>query len=933
MLTERDLLASLGITNADEQQDIINGTVSLLILDASAHMDWDWLMPYPILVTGGNNERAYWYFNNGNYAAGCVDDILKSAASLLQNNQFHYSICETGFLRGFSISKPNEFAQLLKAGQSNNNLRFAGGGITSPDNLLTHGETFIRDYLIGNQWLADNCPGLPAPVTAWIPDDFGHDPELPVVLQAMGFIAAGFERIPGNEESVKVPVSGVPSLVQILSADKIDFTWTASDGSSITAHWLIGGYGQGNSMSSTDDITSYLVTNFAVSPTPYIYVPVLTDFSMPNTNMTGVINSWNQGGGQYQGKTVVATSGSFEDYAQLLQFHSGSLNAPYGPQFNANPFWTGCSGSRPELKILQQRATRNLLAAEVFSILASAAQGGGGTATLGTGISWGEQLQEAWNLLTPSTHHDYITGTAIPDVFRGEQLPLLHQADKRAAWLLHEAMNTIAGAITPTSGGTPVVVFNPLGVASSGVASLTPRQVADGNVTLTGDAYQASEGGGLLFMAEAVPSMGYQTNYLNPGGTGPINPAVINGANPITLSNELVSATLAPDANNFWKLVSVKDLSSGAELLQQGQTGNELLFYADGGDEYGFGMEFGPDNWVWQDVSGSLSNPAMHVIETGPLRAVVRTSFTYTDANTIINYTQDYILHANEPMLRMRTTGAAPMLSTGGNLGSAVVVSFPLANNGNGIEQIVRGTPYHWTDVAGTVYWNQQTFLPTHNFVIPQNNQAALCALYHKDIPAWGLYNNWNGNNFDTNNGVLYGNLFRNGDGHYYNWVHPSGYPYTPYGTDPDTHIREYALRVPSGLQPASSGQPLQESLVWASPLQSVISPPWTANIPDNASLVSSSSTATVITVAKPGTINENDVVFRVYQPTNAPLDITLTVAPFLNTGGGNISAQGETALEQNLDADKEAALNLSTSGNNITFTANNAITTLAVKR
>jgi len=931
MPTEQELLTSLGITDPKVQQQITEGTVSLLILDASAHLDWDWLLPYPALVTGGLGGRAYWYFSQSSYPVGCVDDIVSSAASLLTNNQFHYSICETGFLRGFATSKPDTFAQLIKTGQTNNNLRFTGGGITSPDNLLTHGETFIRDYLIGNKWLADNCPGLPAPMTAWIPDDFGHDPQLPVVLQAMGFIAAGFERIPGNEGGVAPPVSGAPTLVDTLTADKIDFTWTASDGSSVTAHWLIGGYGQGNSITGPQDISNYLKNNFNVSPTSYIYVPVLSDFSMPNTSMVNAINQWNAGGGTYGGKTVIAVSGSFEDYGQLLQFHSSSLSAPYGQQFNANPFWTGCSGTRPALKILHQRATRNLLAAEVFSILANWAQPGGGTAALGTGLTWAEQLQEAWNLLVPSTHHDYIPGTAIPDVFRGEQLPLLHQADERAAWLLQEAMNAIAGAVNQPGEGTPVVVFNPLGIPSTGVASLTARQIADGNITLSGNAYQTTEDGGLLFMAGTVPSMGYQTSYLVKGGASPDNPATISTSNDVVLSNGLVSATLAVDTNNFWQLVSVKDLVSGAELLQQGSPGNQLLFYADGGDEYGYGMEFGETKWIETDISTWLSDPAINIIESGPLRVVVRISFTYSNAGTVINYIQDYIMHANEPMLRMRTTGAAPLLSVDGNHGCAVVVSFPLANRGNGIEQIVRGTPYHWTDVQGTIYWNQQTFLPTHNFVIPQNNGEALCAIYHQDIPGWGLYNIWNGNSFDPNNGVLYGGLFRNGDGHYYEWVQANQAPYMPDGTDPDVHVREYALRIPSGFQSATSCQPLQESLIWSTPLQCVQAASWTGAIPDNASLASCSSNAAVITVAKQGTVNQNDVVFRIYQPTNAPQQMTLIVAPFLNPAGGNIPVTGQTALEQNLSADKEAALNLQTNANTITFQANNAITTLAV--
>lgn len=85
---------------------------------------------------------------------------------------------------------------------------------------------------------------MPAPVTAWIPGDFGHDPNLPIVVQAMGSTAAGFERIPGQRPPLTT-ISGGPSLATQLTESAIDFVWKADDGSTILAHWLIGGYGQG----------------------------------------------------------------------------------------------------------------------------------------------------------------------------------------------------------------------------------------------------------------------------------------------------------------------------------------------------------------------------------------------------------------------------------------------------------------------------------------------------------------------------------------------------------------------------------------------------------------------------------------------------------------------------------------------------------------
>jgi alpha-mannosidase len=932
MPTEQDILASLGITDAAEQQDIISGKERLLVLDASAHMDWDWLLPFPVLVTGGAGMRASTYFNG--YTTGPVDSILTSAGKLLGSPDYHYSICETGFLRGYADSDPAGFQALLQAAAANGNLRIAGGGITSPDNLLPHGEAFIRCYLVGHAWLAVNAPGLPAPVAAWIPDDFGHDPELPVVLQAMGFMAAGFERIPGYTGGDSVPsktIDGRDSVAGLLAASKIDFAWNASDGSSIVGHWLIGGYGQGNSIGTTGYIKGFLAQNLPVSPTPYIYVPVLSDFSMPNTYLTSSIEAWNGGGGGFEGTTVVAAAGSFEDYAQLVAFHAGELDTPYGSPFVGIPYWTGYFATRPELKIRHQRAARTLLAAEVFSIIAAWTQPSGGSAAAGTGVPEGDLLFSGWNLLAPSTHHDYITGTAEPDVYHTEQLGLLRQADATAAWLLRDAMQTIAGAIQTTAWGPAVAVFNPLGFARTEVAELSPADTAGLSSTVSGAGYQATPGGGLLFVASA-PSLGYQTAYLTEAAT-PDNPATVTPdtspvtAASVTLSNGLVSATLTPGNGGVWELTSVRDVAAGKELLQAGAVGNDLLFYADAGDEYRFGVESNdPANWVLTDVSRSLSNPTVEIVEAGPLRATVRTAVAYDDGTFSFELVREYAVVAGEPQLRMRTTGAAPLLGEG----SSVVAAFPLAAGSTGIDTVVRGTPYHWTAVMPDLFWNGQTFLPTHDFVIPQSGTEALCAVYHASVPAWGISSTWNGTGFDPNDGVLYGCLWRNNSGHYFDWVQYNGLPLAK-GDDPEVHVAEYALRVPSGLGTADTGQPLREALAFASPLGTAPVAPWTGQLADQLSLAGSSDDRAIVTAAKPGTVSPGDVVFRVYQPTNGALRSTLTLADQLAPGGATAVVRGQTALERDLDSLGQQQLDFAVTGTAVTFTATTALTTLAV--
>lgn len=56
--------------------------------------------------------------------------------------------------------------------------------MVAPDNELVHGESFIRNYLTGLMFLNSGENPIYINFTnVWLEDDFGHDPQLPVVLE------------------------------------------------------------------------------------------------------------------------------------------------------------------------------------------------------------------------------------------------------------------------------------------------------------------------------------------------------------------------------------------------------------------------------------------------------------------------------------------------------------------------------------------------------------------------------------------------------------------------------------------------------------------------------------------------------------------------------------------------------------------------------
>src|SRR5262245_53354145 len=248
----------------------------VVIISQSSHLDWDWRHTFEEYFAGPVVDPLLFLL------PGTVDTILSDAVGLM--TQFHgtgvpyyYSVAEMGFLARFVQAHPDVVESLHAVGHD---LRIVGGGITSPDSLLPPGESFIRDYLVGKHWV-DATLGLPIRA-AWLPDDFGLDAQLPIVLEAMGLVSVGFGRVPGVDSSLQSvgfqpPVPG--SLAETLLHDGLDFRWRAADGSEVLAHWMPGGYCQGDfalgpvaGRPATAALERLVSMDGAAARTPYLFI-------------------------------------------------------------------------------------------------------------------------------------------------------------------------------------------------------------------------------------------------------------------------------------------------------------------------------------------------------------------------------------------------------------------------------------------------------------------------------------------------------------------------------------------------------------------------------------------------------------------------------------------------------------------------------------
>ncbi len=411
----------------------------VLVLCESSHWDTNWL------------KTSQEYFDSR------VDPILKAVLESLETDSRRvYCIESLFFLKLFWERHPTlqpRIRQLF----IERRLRLLTAAFTTPDTLLPHSETLLRDFELGHRWLRDN--GLPdACSTAYFPDNFGHSPHLPSLMRAVNVNAVGLTRIDGmyfvgadyrRRGHFPRPSSTAALLEQVHRSH--DFVWRDDDGAEVLCHWNAHTYFMGDMLAHAGvirwagntfalpwrtrshiarRIDGYVKKLEAHARTPYLCCPIGMDFNDPIADVGGLIDRYNAERYPDTGTWTVVTG--LDDYFSLIDCRRELL-----PVLDAdpNPYWMGFLATRPEVKQRPTRIARLLLLAEKLSAFGA------------RDIALETELNTAWSTLILSNHHDYIPGTSVDRVWDEEQKPWLDAAEVCA----HRALQRIAPF--PLSGG------------------------------------------------------------------------------------------------------------------------------------------------------------------------------------------------------------------------------------------------------------------------------------------------------------------------------------------------------------------------------------------------------------------------------------------------------------------------------------------------
>jgi mannosylglycerate hydrolase len=252
------------------------------------------------------------------------------------------------------------------------------------DEFLVSGETLVRNLEAGTARAERFGQAM---AVGYLPDEFGHAAQVPQLLRRAGLAHACVWR-------------GVPAAV-----DHHSFHWTAPDGSSVRAEYLVGGYGNAAALFAFPDDLDAAATRLLELLGPYFGDdPVLamygTDHSAPLPDLLELVERLNRGQDRYRvrvGTLAGYVLGGDRDQAQRgagdLPTWRGELRS--GARANLLP---GVTSARIGLKAACARAER-LLARYAEPLAALHATG------------WPAPFLElGWRRLVESTGHDSVTG-------------------------------------------------------------------------------------------------------------------------------------------------------------------------------------------------------------------------------------------------------------------------------------------------------------------------------------------------------------------------------------------------------------------------------------------------------------------------------------------------------------------------------------------
>lgn len=364
-----------------------------------------------LYLNGLHHSDLVWNRTYGGYAAVREEQINTILGYLEKYSDFHFHFDQSEVVRVYLEQHPEAWAPMRRHVREGR-LELLGG-LAIPDLNLCHGESLLRNLLLGRAWYAEHF--AVEPEIGGMMDAFGMCAQLPQILRLAGYRYL----IPGR----------MPNLTAGVDPNR-PFVWQGLDGSRVVV------------ANSAACVTHQgYVTNVPVIYPPSIrlaqtvaalkqlegdaLVFYFTELGVLEEDLFWIIEAANRQGGR------PITFGRVADFmARLdpaaLPVHDGEMN----------PTFTGCYTTRIGVKQRVRRAEHRLFLAEAISAL------GGGDDDFGS----------CWHELILAQFHDAVCGCHT-DAANGEIMAKLDMVDAEVGAAVQAGLGRLAAG--------PCTVFNP----------------------------------------------------------------------------------------------------------------------------------------------------------------------------------------------------------------------------------------------------------------------------------------------------------------------------------------------------------------------------------------------------------------------------------------------------------------------------------------
>jgi len=566
------------------------------------HWDREWYLPF-------NEYRLY--------LVKVLDRVLDS----LEKGDLEYFLLDgqVSALLDYLEVRP-EYTDRVKKLISDGKLSI-GPWFTQPDEFLVSGEALIRNLLIGIK-LAESYGGSLR--IGYLPDIFGHTPQLPQILNGFGIDTFLFSR--GMDD--RVPC---------------EFIWEAPDGSRVYASFLKLGYCNAYFLGVRNPYREYLrilispygrlsayYTFYDEEPDPDLeeainrvqeIVKEMKNCQLSNTVL--LMNGCDHLPVQVKIKKILeeiqnrlglkVSIGGLEEYFESLKKLHADLKIYRGEMRSAKyrPILADILSTRVYLKQLNFKAQK-LLEKYLEPICSFLIMLDDDYPT--------NLIEILWRNLLLNHAHDSICGTSVDEVHR-ENVVRFQEVISAASNMFLQKMLKLANM---TPGENKIVVFNPNNwETTSVVEAVIPTKIEiEGIVDHRGKVYPVQiiktndffgKTRKIVFIAKNVPPLGYSTYYLS---TRRENSSDLKVLGDNIIENEYLRIEINPEKG---ATISVTDKVSGKIYNNL----NLLVDEGDAGDVYNYDK---PDEDIV--ISSDNYKAQLQVPERGPVKATIKAELT-----------------------------------------------------------------------------------------------------------------------------------------------------------------------------------------------------------------------------------------------------------------------------------------------------------------